>query len=136
MKWLRFVFVGVAVFAFLSCEKENKKFDKSKHGLWECGVGMYNCTDDRFEDPYIQQENLEVFIFEPLVISDDCNCIVQGAVKYVENGKTVALVYYGDGECGSQAKKVLCVNGDCKSKFVSYCYFTPSNCDFTNQTDD
>jgi hypothetical protein len=56
------------------------------------------------------------FIYEPIVISEDCNCIVAGKVKYLKDCKTVALIHYGDGECDNIATKIICENGDCYGK--------------------
>ncbi len=135
MRWLHIVWVGLFFVGVVSCEKyEDEKYEKEKFEYWECGMKAYDeCDDLRFEDPYIQSENLDVYMVKPLVVSADCNCIVEGVVKYVENGKTVAMVYYGDGECGESAKKVFCVDGNCDSKKVTVCYFYLSNCETPNQ---
>ncbi|MGB0390102.1 MAG: hypothetical protein ACPGRC_02985 [Salibacteraceae bacterium] len=126
-----FLFVGL-----LSCEKmDNEKYNKKKHQYGECGMEFYSfCTDNKFENPNIQSDNLGVIIVKPLVYSDDCNCIVEGTVKYLESGQTVAMVYYYGKDCDSMAKKVLCVDGDCESKKIEICYFYPSNCDTPNQS--
>ena len=138
MKWLSVIFCGFLFFGVTSCEKYDKeKWDKKKHEYGECGVGAWSmCDDTRFEDPYIQSDNLEVFILSPLVVSDECNCIVEGKVKYVENGKTAAMVYYYSGECGGEAKKVFCIDGNCDSKKSPVCYFYPANCNEPDQTND
>ena len=56
------------------------------------------------------------FIYEPIVISEECNCIVAGKVKYLKDCKTVALIYYGNGECNNLATKIICENGNCFDK--------------------
>ncbi len=52
------------------------------------------------------------YIYEDLVYSEQCGCIVSGKVKYVK-GKTLALVDYGDGSCDDKAIKTVCYEGDC-----------------------
>jgi len=71
--------------------------------------------------PSSDKENLgtKKYIYEPIVYSDDCNCIVKGKVKYIENGKTVALVDYGTGACDNFAQKTLCVDGKCEGGTVT-----------------
>ena len=53
------------------------------------------------------------FVYEPIVISGHCNCIVSGKVKYLKDCETIALVYYGDGVCDNKATKIICENGNC-----------------------
>ena len=53
------------------------------------------------------------FVYEPIVISDDCNCIVSGKVKYLKDCKTIALIDYGNGYCDNIATKILCKDGSC-----------------------
>ena len=53
------------------------------------------------------------FVYEPIVISDDCNCIVSGKVKYLKDCKTIALIDYGNGDCDNIATKILCKEGTC-----------------------
>jgi len=53
------------------------------------------------------------FVYEPIVISDDCNCIVSGKVKYLKDCKTIALIDYGNGDCDNIATKILCKDGTC-----------------------
>ncbi len=120
--------MSLSIFLFVSCEKmDYSKKEKKFYG--ECGMQNYNdCSNTGYEDPNVVEEGLDVYVFEPLVVSSECECIVSGAVKYVKNNKTVALVYYGNGDCDNQAKKILCVNGDCKDKNASVCYFD-MNCE-------
>jgi hypothetical protein len=121
--------ISLSIFLFVSCEKTSPISKKDKMGNWECGMQNYSaCSNTDYEDPNLVEEGLEVHVFEPLVVSNECNCIVSGAIKYVKNKKTVALVYYGNGDCDNQAKKILCVNGDCKDKYASVCYFA-MNCE-------
>ena len=64
------------------------------------------------------------FIYKPIVISQECNCIVSGKVKYIKDCKTVALVDYGNGNCDNVATKIICVDGNCfdesKNPFSSF----------------
>ena len=64
------------------------------------------------------------FIYEPIVISEECNCIVSGKIKYLKDCKTIALVEYGDGNCDNIATKIICVDGKCfdenKNPFSSF----------------
>ena len=53
------------------------------------------------------------FVYEPIVISEDCNCIVSGKVKYLKDCKTIALIDYGNGDCDNIATKILCKEGTC-----------------------
>ena len=53
------------------------------------------------------------FVYVPIVISDDCNCIVSGKVKYLKDCKTIALIDYGNGDCDNIATKILCKEGTC-----------------------
>ena len=66
------------------------------------------------------------FVYEPIVISDDCNCIVSGKVKYLKDCKTIALIDYGNGDCDNIATKILCKEGTCfdenKIPFDTYDY--------------
>ncbi|UTW61984.1 hypothetical protein KFE98_18540 [bacterium SCSIO 12741] len=55
------------------------------------------------------------YVYEDLVFSEQCGCIVSGKVKYVK-GKTLALVDYGDGSCDNEAVKTVCYQGDCYHK--------------------
>ena len=61
-------------------------------------------------------EGFHKFVYEPIVISEDCNCIVSGKVKYLKDCQTMALIYYGDGDCDNIATKIICENGDCFDK--------------------
>jgi len=57
------------------------------------------------------------FIYDPIVVSEDCNCIVSGKVKYLKDCKTIALIHYGEGECDNIATKIICENGECFDKY-------------------
>jgi hypothetical protein len=62
-------------------------------------------------------EGYHKFIYEPIIISSECNCIVSGKVKYLEDCETKALIDYGNGDCDNIATKIICKNGDCFDKF-------------------
>ena len=79
-----------------SCNKSDKKLDHK-----------YECD---------KLSGVHKFVYEPIVVSNDCNCIVSGKVKYLKDCKTVALLYYGDGVCDNKATKIICENGNCFDK--------------------
>ena len=68
------------------------------------------------KDPCMKFKGYHKFIYEPIEISEDCNCIVAGKVKYLKDCKTIALIDYGDGQCDNIATKIICKNGDCFGK--------------------
>ena len=76
-------------------------------------------------------EGFHKFIYEPIVISEDCNCIVSGKVKYLKDCETQVLIHYGQGECDDVATKIICKNGDCydenKVPFETYDYTLDCN---------
>lgn len=65
-------------------------------------------------------EYKDQYVYEPLVYSESCNCIVKGKVKFLEDCKTVALLDYGNGECDSLATKTICKNGKCEKSAGAY----------------
>jgi hypothetical protein len=96
-----------------SCHKD--KGEKKICKMEECVV----CDDNRFDnkdhikDHYIDKEGnkidwqVEKYILSPIVKDNDCGYIVSGKVKYVVNGKTAAIVDYGDGEIDGWAVKTI-----------------------------
>jgi len=110
MKTVMLGLVALLILGLTACEKHDL-FDKrdkklhDKHG--KCG----------------KDGETRRYVYEPLVISEECGCIVQGKVKYVENGETVALVDYGNGECDDIATKTICVDGDCADANVEIIEF-------------
>lgn len=52
-------------------------------------------------------------IYEPIIISEECNCIVMGKVKYLKNCETQVLIDFGDGTCDNIVTKIICEDGDC-----------------------
>lgn len=56
----------------------------------------------------------EKHIVKELVVSDDCGCIAEGVEKFVENGQTRFLIYYGEKDCVGYGIKVTCEDGNCE----------------------
>lgn len=91
---MRVSIFSLVIFSLLcSCNKLDKKLDVK-----------YNCD---------KLSGVHKFVYEPIVISDDCNCIVSGKVKYLKDCKTIALIDYGNGDCDNIATKILCKDGKC-----------------------
>ena len=85
---------SLVIFSLLCCcGKLDKKLDHK-----------YNCD---------KISGVHKFVYEPIVISNDCNCIVSGKVKYLKDCKTIALIDYGNGDCDNIATKILCKEGTC-----------------------
>lgn len=82
-----------------------------------------------------QSTGVERHIIEDIVIDSTCNCIVSGYVKYLKDGKTVALIKYGDGTCDAWAIKINCIDGSCSEKSGAYCTKFEQNCDLQENTD-
>ncbi|MBD80143.1 MAG: hypothetical protein CL840_14615 [Crocinitomicaceae bacterium] len=81
------------------------------------------CGDDNYNNPDGVGSDVKVYYVEPITRSADGLCETGGFVKYLKNGKTVALVKYGTDEDGSYGIKTICVNGDCEHKNASTCTF-------------
>ena len=85
---------SLVIFSLLCCcSKLDKKLDHN-----------YDCD---------KLSGVHKFVYVPIVISDDCNCIVSGKVKYLKDCKTIALIDYGNGDCDNIATKILCKEGTC-----------------------
>jgi len=52
-------------------------------------------------------KKVEKYILSPLVKDNDCGYIVSGKIKFVVEGKTAAIVDYGDGEIDGWAVKTI-----------------------------
>jgi len=106
-----YIFSIIVLLFALGCDKLDKKLDPK-----------YDC------DKLLV---IHKFIYEPIVISDDCNCIVSGKVKYLKDCKTIALIDYGNGDCDNIATKIVCKNGSCfdknKNPISSYEYTIDCN---------
>jgi len=48
----------------------------------------------------------EKVIVKPLIKSEDCGYITEGIIEYRKDGKVVATVDYGNGECDEWATKI------------------------------
>ena len=124
MKKLLFCLSLLAAFSITSCEREvigeereqgrsqsgdNLGDDYSRPGQFDECAGV---SIARFEN----EAEFTKTIVEPLVISDDCDCIVSGVVKYTATDRsgTRASVDYGDGECDDWAIVKTCENGSCE----------------------
>ena len=86
-----FLLIGLSIFLGIACSKPLEKIN-------------YKCE---------HLKGMNKFIYEDIIISDKCNCIVSGKVKYVKDCMTVALIDYGEGECDNIATKILCDEGNC-----------------------
>jgi len=105
---------------FSSCKKikELKSDDVVSCTLSESAIS----ANASYQDFYNwQSSGVEQYILEDIVIDPTCNCIVSGYVKYLKDGKTAALIKYGDGTCDSWAIKINCVDGSCSEKAGAYC---------------
>lgn len=94
MKYSILTLAAIMIIGLSSCEKMWDK--KGKH-----------CDCDKDKGAYKE------YVYEPLVINSDCDCIVAGKVKYVGECGTVALLDYGNGTCDNTATKTICVDGKC-----------------------
>ena len=56
----------------------------------------------------------EKHVVKELVVSDDCGCITEGVEKFLKNGETRFLIYYGEKDCVGYGIKVICEDGDCE----------------------
>lgn len=115
--------VMLLIFTVVSCKK---KFVKEP-GYEPKGCEL--CIDGEYEDIDNYGSNVKQYIVKTIKIDESCGFIVGGYVKYVKNGKTIALVdYYGKGKCDGWAVKTLCYNGDCKDNMATFCKFK-QNCE-------
>lgn len=101
----------------LACKKESIK--KSDEDLQSVQL----CVKSDFQDVNDVPSGVTQYIYEPLKTDAKCGCIVAGKVKYVKQGKTTALVDYGNGACDKWAVQTNCYNGDCKHKKATKCKF-------------
>lgn len=94
----------------LSLDKGDKELCSFDFNLDELAVGSWDRNAE------LNMDATKEYEVENLVYSEDCDCIISGFMKYVENGKTKFLIQYGDGECDTWATKTTCFNGDCCNK--------------------
>ena len=110
---------------FLSCEKPSTFGDKEEiKYTFPCEIGECDpCDNLDFVDPATIGKTVKQIILEPIQYDEECGCIVRGMVKYVDCGKTQAIVYYGDGECDGIGLRTICVGGDCETAEAQTCEF-------------
>jgi hypothetical protein len=131
MKFLTPILLVPAVL-FSSCNKEDLWGKKGSNYEMKCDLSnSIETTDDTYLNPYTTPSNVKVNILRDLETGDECNCIVSGFVKYRVNGKTAALVDYGNGQCDPWVAITLCHNGDCEDSRAK-CYKFKQNCGSTN----
>ena len=123
----------LSLLLFFSCEKENEfggTVDKEAQEYeFPCQVGNCDvCEDYDFVNPNTG-DPLHRTVVEPVIYSEECGCYVSGLVKYDDCGQTIALVWYGDGECDGKGLKTICVNGDCNDPDAKTCEFD-LDCEF------
>ncbi|MCP4438873.1 MAG: hypothetical protein GY810_08000 [Aureispira sp.] len=99
-----------------SCSKEpmDKDYDKDSYACKDKKDYDKKCTKGDKKGCNKGKADYTKIVVEPIQKSADCDCIVGGLIKYVENGKTTALVNYGDGTCDNLATKTSCYDGDCE----------------------
>ncbi len=119
MKTLFITLVTLIAVTFTSCDKF--EFDDHDHdGNYGCGTTDYG--DKGYWDKSDKPEGAVIdgkYVYEEIVYSDDCDCPVKGKVKFVENGQTVALLDYGNGQCDEFGLKTICIDGNCKDDDVT-----------------
>jgi hypothetical protein len=117
----------LAIIPFVSCNKFDCKKDKDYK---ICTINNSELsTDNNYEDFYNwQAPGVEQYILEKIVVDPSCNCIVSGFVKYLKDGKTIAMVNYGEGDCDEWATKVNCIDGSCSEKDGAYCTKFKQDC--------
>jgi len=99
-----------------------KKYDCGEKA--GCDLSMCEeCLNTDYQDPDNLGPGVVKYVLKPLVIDESCGCIVEGYVKYLKDGQTVALVDYGSGECDKWATINNCVDGKCEHKEASCCKF-------------
>ena len=62
-----------------------------------------------------RDKNVEKYILSPLVTESECGYIVKGKIKYLVDGKTAAIVDYGDGEMDAWVVKTIYYEKEGKS---------------------
>lgn len=121
MKTLSILSVILLAIGLVSCDKGKQLKpckDKKDHKVTYTGI----CSDGEYEDYQNYDANLTQYVVETLEVDEQDGCVAKGFVKYLESGKTVALVKYGY-ESTNWATKTLCVNGDCEDKLATWCKF-------------
>ena len=83
-------------------------------GLSSCSKFMISKDNGEYECEKLR--GFHKFVYEPIIIDDECQCIVAGKVKYLNDCETQALIYYGNGDCNNIATKIICKEGNCFDK--------------------
>ncbi len=105
---LGFGLVGLIMLA--GCNKE-KHFEPDQDICWcdeEIEFDEQEGDDlepDATDKSDFGKEDIDKYILSPLVIAEECNCIVEGKIKYVFADREALIVDYGDGECDGWATK-------------------------------
>ncbi len=110
-----------------ACKKDDLFGDKEK---LDFNLNCTACISTEFDDPYNYAPDLTQYILEPIERDATCGHITSGYVKYLRDGRTVALVNYGHGENNAWAVKKLYSytnNGSGKNeKQITDCKFKQS----------
>jgi hypothetical protein len=109
---------------------DEKEDDRDEDGDWDKDDkdDFSNEWDDKEIDREHKEDgrcgnSIQQVIVEELIIDESCGCIVDGMIKYIQDGETVALVKYNDTDCEGIGYKIHCVDGDCESKKAKCCIF-------------
>lgn len=82
--------ISMAVF-ITACNKEiSTKNDETD---------MFKSVSELESDLNLIGDEIEKVITNPLVKIEDCDYIVSGTIEFQQNGETIAVIDYGDGEC-------------------------------------
>jgi len=84
-----------------------------------------DCKDDEADLEFCEWDEateasgpeFEKYVVEELIVSDECECVVSGMEKFLENGQTRFLIYYKYEDCIGYGYKVVCENGDCENAY-------------------
>ena len=129
-------FLILVAFSFTACQKDinlkDKKewadksdYDKDKADFDKEDT-IENCEWN--EATEASGPEFKKYVVEDLVFADDCDCIEKGIEKFLKNGQTKYLIYYGVKECVGYGYKVTCVDGDCEKEESTKCKFL-QDCD-------
>ena len=91
-------------------------------GFSSCSKLIISKDNGEYECEKLQ--GFHKFVYEPIIIDEECQCIVAGKVKYLNDCETQALIYYGNGDCNNIATKIICKEGNCFDKKLMI-YLTP-----------
>lgn len=99
-------------FLFASCHKE--KVENQICTVSECAICLEHTfqNNDKIDESapnFLEDKMIEKTIVAPLVRESSCNYIVSGIIKYtdVRDGKTIAILDYGDGTVDAWAVKTI-----------------------------